>query len=66
MVQPARLNNSIRRFKSMKGRSRLSVKNKLTETLLDLPEISFLESQIHDTDYGKWEEYYALFSFSKV
>jgi len=59
-------NNSIRRFKSMRGKSRLAIKNELTEALLDFPKISFLESQLHETDFGRWEEYYALFSFKKI
>ena len=50
-------NNTIQRLKTMKGRSRLEVKNELTESLLDLefPKVSFLESHLLDTPYGHWE-----------
>ena len=67
MVPLAR-NNSIRRFRSMKGRSRLEVKDDLTDSLLslDLPEPEFIESVHKKTDYGEWAEYYILLRFRKI
>ena len=50
----------------MKGRSRLGIKNELTETLLEIPDIAFLEARSRETDFGTWEEYYALFSLRKI
>ena len=61
-------NNSIGRFKSMRGKSRLEVRDDLTESLLslDFPKVSFLESRLHDTEYGTWKEYYVLFNLRKI
>ena len=61
-------NNSIQRFLRMKGRSRLGVKNEMTEYLLslDFPTITFLESKRMETDYGEWEEVYILMQTKKV
>jgi hypothetical protein len=61
-------NNTIQRLKTMKGRSRLEVKNELTESLLNLefPKVSFLESHLLDTPYGHWEEYYIFVRLHKV
>lgn len=52
----------------MKGRSRLGVKNEMTEYLLslDFPQITFLESKRMETDYGEWEEVYILMQTKKV
>ena len=61
-------NNSIRRFLGMKGKSRLGIKNNLTEHLLELkfPEITFIESKRVETDYGEWNEVYLLTRVKKV
>lgn len=50
----------------MKGRSRLAVRNELTDYLLELEDISFLESKKMETEYGEWEEYYLLIQQEKV
>jgi hypothetical protein len=52
----------------MKGRSRLGVKNKITEYFLTLefPQITFLESKRMETDYGEWEELYILIQPRKI
>ena len=44
----------------MKGKSRLGVKNEITEYFLSLefPTITFLESKRMETDYGEWDELY--------
>lgn len=62
------LNNSIDRFKLMKGRSRLEIKDDLTESLLNLefPKVLFLESRKKETDYGIWKEYYILVDLKKI
>jgi hypothetical protein len=51
-------NNSINRFKSMRGKSRLEVRDDLTESLLnlDFPKVLFLESRLKETEYGVWKE----------
>ena len=49
----------------MKGRSRLGVKNEITEFLLTLP-ITFLESKRVETEYGEWEEIYILMQQRKI
>lgn len=61
-------NNSISRFLRMKGKSRLGVKNEITEYFLSLefPNITFLESKRMETDYGEWEELYILIQPRKI
>ena len=61
-------NNSISRFLGMKGKSRLEIKNEITEYFLnlDFPEITFLESKRVETDYGEWEEIYILTQMTKI
>ena len=61
-------NNSISRFLRMKGKSRLGVKNEITEYFLSLefPNITFLESKRMETDYGEWDELYILMQTKKV
>ena len=47
----------------MRGKSRLEVRDDLTESLLnlDFPKVLFLESRLKETEYGVWKEYYVLF-----
>ena len=61
-------NNSISRFLRMKGKSRLGVKNEITEYFLSLefPNITFLESKRMETDYGEWDELYILMQTKKI
>ena len=61
-------NNSISRFLRMKGKSRLGIKNEITEYFLSLefPTITFLESKRMETDYGEWDELYILMQTKKV
>ena len=56
----------------MKGRSRLAVKNNITQSLMNLdPELTpgvrlkFLESTHYDEDNGSWTNIYALIEIDK-
>lgn len=67
-----RVGSKISDLLSMKGRSRLAVKNNITQSLMSLdPEsvpgirLKFLESQNHDEDSGTWANIYALFEIDK-
>jgi hypothetical protein len=52
----------------MRGKSRLEVRDDLTESLLnlDFPKVLFLESRLKETEYGVWKEYYVLFDLKKI
>ncbi|MBP3732197.1 MAG: hypothetical protein J6I84_03015 [Bacilli bacterium] len=63
-------NNRIRRFKGMKGLSRLAVKDRITESILShnsgTLKLKFLESQRKETEMGEWNEYYILLTYPGI
>jgi hypothetical protein len=67
-----RVGSKISDLLKMKGRSRLAIKNSITQSLMNLdPEqipgvrLKFLESRGFETEGGNWANIYALFEIDK-